>query len=113
MTTIEIKKDKYKKARGNWSRILEIYCSHCGYKLFFYQKDGPGPLKRLYEDRIAGPYNKNKIVCPNCKSLIGSLMIYKKENRRAFLLNTNSIKMKIVNSKKLVNNKKDRQRENC
>ncbi len=40
-------------------------------------------------------------------------MIYKKENRRAFLLNTNSIKMKIVNSKKLVNNKKDRQRENC
>lgn len=46
--------DKYRIARGGWSRYLQVRCESCDYKLFNYQKDGPGPLKRSYMDRIIG-----------------------------------------------------------
>ncbi|MDQ5929971.1 MAG: hypothetical protein QG594_1753, partial [Bacteroidota bacterium] len=45
---IKFKNDKYKKARGGVSALLDIKCAHCGSHLFFYQKDGPGALKRMY-----------------------------------------------------------------
>ena len=94
-TAIKLKKDKYRQARGGWSRLLEIYCSRCNHKFFLYQKDGPGPLKRLYKDRIFGSYNSNKIVCPQCQAIIGVSTIYKKENRPAFVLKEGTFKKKI------------------
>lgn len=40
-----MKNDKYKKARGGWSRILDIRCENREQHICFYRKDGPGPLK--------------------------------------------------------------------
>ena len=62
---VKFKSDKYRKARGNYSRFLNVLCEHCGAKILVYQKDGPGPLKRLYLDRIFAPedlINFQKIV---------------------------------------------------
>ena len=46
------KNDSYKKARGGYARLLAVGCATCGTHLFYYQKDGPGIVKRLYVDRI-------------------------------------------------------------
>ena len=56
--------------------------------LFEYQKDGPGPIKRLYLDRIVRHDVKRAkaLSCPHCKTLLGTHMIYKKENRPALRL---------------------------
>lgn len=92
-----IKNDKYKKARGGWSRMLDICCENCEQHICFYQKDGPGPLKRLYYDRISGFSTKeNKLVCPNCKEVLGVGIIYEKENRPAYRLFVGSTTKKIV-----------------
>ena len=50
-----LKSDKFKKARGGPSMLLEIFCSACKAKVCLYQKDGPGLLKRMYLDRISDP----------------------------------------------------------
>lgn len=84
---MKIKNDKYKRARGR-TRILKLHCEECGKFLFFYQKDGPGPLKRLYLDRIFG---ETKDSC-DCGNILGSYMIYKKENRPAIRLFVDSIR---------------------
>lgn len=80
------KLDKYKKARGGWSRILSVSCSSCSTFLFNYQKDGPGPLKRSYLDRIDQYIPKfdkcGYTYCPNCKECLGFSEPYKKENNR-------------------------------
>lgn len=103
----KLKSDKYRSARGGYSRFLHIYCSKCKNQVFLYQKDGPGPLKRVYMDRIIAPeilshyqYMKNikdipKLQCNNCKTIVGTPYIYKKELRKAFLLNPVSINKKI------------------
>ena len=49
---MKLKSDKFKKFRGGYSRLLNIACSKYSTHLFFYQKDGPGILKRMYLDRI-------------------------------------------------------------
>ena len=96
MTNIKFKNDKYKKARGGYSKLLQILCVKCGEKLFYYQKDGPGIIKRMYLDRIfeSTQYSdlENKtlkeipqLVCPNCHELIGIPNIYRKENRLVFI----------------------------
>ena len=61
--------------------------------MFYYQKDGPGILKRLYVDRISGSACKvgKNLLCPDCKQVIGSYIIYKKENRPAYRLFVGSI----------------------
>lgn len=94
-----LKSDAYRKTRGGYSRFLNIYCSKCKNHILLYQKDGPGPLKRLYLDRIFAPNNLtslylarhakkiSNLVCPNCHSRIGTLYKYPKEKRLAFLLN--------------------------
>lgn len=105
------KSDKYKKARGGYSRLLDISCEKCGTHLFYYQKDGPGMLKRMYLDRIygskkyAGLQNAHvksvpQLTCPNCKQLIGVPYIYAKENRLAFRLFVGAVVKKITDSKK-------------
>lgn len=92
-----MKNDKYKKARGGWSRMLDISCEHCGNHICFYQKDGPGPLKRMYHDRISDfPTNSSQLVCTGCGSVLGVGIIYEKENRPAYRLFVGSITKKIV-----------------
>ena len=105
------KNDRYKRARGGYSRLLDITCAKCGKHLCFYQKDGPGILKRMYLDRIfksenySGlekiPFNKiPQFICPQCKEIIGIPYVYKKENRFAFRLFVMSITKKIIKNTK-------------
>ena len=92
-----MKNDKYRKARGGYSRMLQLSCTNCGHNLFHYQKDGPGILKRLYLDRIQG-YSAaaSKLSCPKCQEVLGVKTIYKKENRPAYRLFTGAVFKKIV-----------------
>ena len=110
MASIKFKSDKYKKSRGGYSRLLDIQCGKCTKHLFFYQKDGPGILKRMYLDRIyksdkySGLENNSlksvpQLVCPSCKALIGIPYIYEKENRSAFRLFVGGVVKKIVKSR--------------
>lgn len=87
-----MKNDKYKKARGGWSRILDIKCENCGNHICYYQKDGSGPLKRVYLDRIIDfPKRDEKLMCPKCKEVLGTKITYKKENRLAYRLYVGSV----------------------
>lgn len=106
------KSDKYKKARGGYSRLLDISCGKCDTHLFYYQKDGPGMLKRMYLDRIYGSKRYSglqnaalkgvpQFVCSNCKQLIGVPYNYAKENRLAFRLFVGAITKKITDSNKV------------
>lgn len=76
---------------------MEIHCEKCNHVIALYQKDGPGPLKRMYLDRIFSPKSLiglerarlkfiPNLVCPECKQLIGIPFVYKKEQRLAFRL---------------------------
>ncbi len=49
---MKLKQDKYRKDRGGSSKLLDISCKRKRHHLFYYQKDGPGIIKRLYLDRI-------------------------------------------------------------
>jgi ribosomal protein S27E len=93
---MRLKNDKFRKARGGYSRVLEISCSYCNTKLFNYQKDGPGIIKRLYVDRIYKDVSGSNLKCQNCGKLLGSLTIYEKENRPAYAIILGTIKKKIV-----------------
>lgn len=106
------KSDKYKKARGGYSRLLNISCAKCGTHLFYYQKDGPGMLKRMYLDRIygskkySGLQNENlksvpQLICPHCKTHIGVPFNYAKEDRLAYRLFVGAVSKKIANSGKV------------
>lgn len=108
MQKLKFKSDKYKKTRGGYSRLLDISCEKCGTHLFYYQKDGPGMLKRMYLDRIygsdkySGLENKSlksvpQLVCPKCGQHIGVPINYAKENRLAYRLFVGSVTKKISN----------------
>lgn len=110
MKHLRLKHDEYREARGGYSRLLEIQCEHCGHVLALYQKDGPGPLKRMYLDRIFSPESFLKLqrlpikkvpnlVCPHCKRLIGIPYIYEKEKRPSFRLFEGAVKKKVVSAK--------------
>jgi len=95
---ITFKKDKYKKVRGGYSRLLKISCQKCGEHICQYQKDGPGNLKRMYIDRIIDPkvsISKKDLSCPK-GHLLGVKIIYDKEKRPAFRLFVDSIVKKIT-----------------
>jgi hypothetical protein len=94
---MHFKSDKFKKARGGHSRLLDIRCEKCNQHICYYQKDGPGILKRMYLDRIhkGNTLNKN-LVCSKCKRLLGIKYIYKKEKRPAYRLFVGAITKKIV-----------------
>lgn len=106
MESLSLKHDKYRKSRGGYSRFLEISCEKCGNFLAVYQKDGPGPLKRMYLDRIFSPKNLTDLqktplkqilnfICPRCKQVIGIPFVYKKEQRLAFRLFEGSVTKKV------------------
>ena len=92
----KFKNDRYRKARGHRTRLVNLFCRVCKEKIMVYQKDDyPGRLRRLYFDRIFFPKNladlekKNlksvpTLQCPKCKENLGTPYIYKKENRKAF-----------------------------
>lgn len=102
MGSIKLKKDRYRRARGGYSRLLEISCEHCNNVVALYQKDGPGPLKRMYIDRIikSGNINGKSLVCGKCKHLLGVHYIYEKERRLAFRLFEGAVVKKIVKARK-------------
>lgn len=100
----KFKKDKFANARGGNSVLLDISCQHCGNHICYYQKDGPGELRRMYCDRIIFPstlvesvqvsnYNDLKpLVCHNCGRLLAVPMIYEKEKRYALRLFVGAVK---------------------
>ena len=107
MKIIRLKNDKYRKARGGYSRFLEIHCEKCNAAIAIYQKDGPGLLKRMYIERIASPeyFSKlrhipiqkvPKLACPRCKQLIGIPYIYAKEKRPTFRLFEGSVTKRVI-----------------
>lgn len=90
-------RDKYRSARGGHSKILDIACSHCGSHIAYYQKDGPGTLKRMYLDRILdGAASKGDLSCAKCGRTLGSLITYQKEGRLAYRLYVDSVTRKAV-----------------
>lgn len=93
----QFQNDKYRKSRGGKSRALDVSCEHCEQHLAFYQKDGPGILKRMYVDRFIGfkPVGE-ELVCSNCKAVLGQRMNYKKEDRPAYRLYVGAVSKKIV-----------------
>lgn len=98
MNKMEIKSDKYKKSRGGHSRFLDIRCRKCDSRICFYQKDGPGNLRRMYIDRINAPtvsISNKTLTCPD-KHILAVKMVYEKENRPAFRLFVDSVTKKIV-----------------
>ena len=98
------KKDKYRRARGGKTKLIEIYCASCNTLLLIYQKDLPrGALKRCYLDRMFYPSKYSnlqrdktikdtedmpKLQCESCKVIIGTPMRYTKhgEDRLAYNL---------------------------
>ncbi len=95
---IKFKNDAYTKSRGT-PALLKISCNSCQHTTMYYQKDGPGPLKRVYFDRILLPEHLEQLQyklfdqktcpllkCSHCLQLIGTPMIYEKEKRPAFLM---------------------------
>ena len=110
MERFEFKNDKYKKARGGYSRLLDISCGKCGKHLCLYQKDGPGLLKKMYLDRIyesakySGLENQPlklipNLVCIGCGQIVGIPYIYEPEKRLAFRLFVGEVSKKIIKSK--------------
>ncbi len=96
-TTIVMKNDMYRQARGGWSRIFEISCEDCDTHVCFYQKDGPGPLKRMYLDRFIDKAPKEKVlICNKCGQELGLMYIYEKESRPAYRLFQDAVTKKIV-----------------
>lgn len=94
------KNDKFKKVRGRYSRLLNISCEKCGEHICLYQKDGPGNLRRMYIDRIIEPKVSTSRKDFSCSDghLLGTRIIYTKENRPAFRLFVDSVVKKIVKS---------------
>lgn len=91
------KHDKFKKSRGGYSRWLLLSCAKCDGELFAYQKDGAGILKRLYLDRIHPVADLGeKLICKNCKTVLGIKMIYKKEKRPAYRLFAGAVQKKMA-----------------
>lgn len=101
-TSFSFKKDKYKSARGGYSRLLNVCCRKCKAIVVVYQKDGPGNLRRLYLDRIFAPTemtnlqslnikNVPVLKCKKCSEVLGTPYIYVKEKRKAFRLYQDSV----------------------
>lgn len=96
---IELKKDRFRKARGGHSRWLLILCGKCSAPLFVYQKDGPGMLKRLYLDRIAVPTvaeSRKDFNCTKCRTLFGIATLYEKERRPALRLFVGAVSKRLI-----------------
>ena len=99
---LEFKRDKYREARGAYSRMLNISCRKCKSLVAVYQKDGPGNLRRMYLDRIFGPASLVRGVqrlpvfkCKECGEVLGTLYVYEKEKRKAFRIYQDAVIKKV------------------
>ena len=93
-----LKKDKYQKARGGYSRLLQISCRKCKSSICVYQKDGSGNLRRMYIDRMHNQkvaITRKNLSCPN-GHVLGVKMVYQKEKRPAFRLFVDAVTKKIM-----------------
>ena len=106
MSNLDWKNDTYKKARGGYARLFAVSCATCGTHLFYYQKDGPGIVKRLYLDRIYQSHaytglqhralqHVPQLLCPQCGEHLGIPIVYQKEQRLAFRLFAGAVTTKI------------------
>lgn len=93
----QFQNDKYRKARGGKSRVSDVSCEGCEHHVAYYQKDGPGLLKRMYVDRfIDVSPESNELVCNNCERQLGIRINYKKEDRPAYRLFVGAVRKKTV-----------------
>ncbi len=92
---MKLKKDKYSRARGGTSQLLDISCASCKVHLVTYQKDGPGSLLRMYLDRMEPTLPHTNLVCV-CGALIATPMVYKPESRLALRMVKGSFAKKKV-----------------
>jgi hypothetical protein len=84
---MKFKQDKFRNARGGRAQLLELSCEHCGKHICYYQKDGPGVIRRLYQDRMNGRETDLKdLECAGCGRLMGVGVIFEKEKRKAYRL---------------------------
>lgn len=108
----KLKDDTFRVNRGGYSRILEVSCDHCTGIICYYQKDGPGILKRMYLDRIIAPKKLvglekiplakiPNLLCPQCKKLVAIPYTYPKEKRLAYRLFEGELKKRIVSYSKV------------
>jgi hypothetical protein len=98
----KFKNDTFKKTRGGVSRVLDIRCYGCDNHVTYYQKDGPGLLKRMYIDRfIDKSPNGNGLICDSCNRNLGTLINYEKENRPAYRLFVGAVTKKIISAKNM------------
>lgn len=99
----QFKKDKFQKSRGGTSRVLDVCCEGCEAHIAYYQKDGPGVLKRMYVDRFIDISPEGRIlICEACAREIGVLMEYKKEHRAAYRLYAGAVKKRIVKASSII-----------
>jgi uncharacterized CHY-type Zn-finger protein len=95
----KLKSDKYKSARGGHSRILNVTCAHCDAHISYYQKDGPGMLKRMYLDRIINADTSSReLICGACSHTLGVKFTYDKEQRLAYRLFAGAVQKKVVSA---------------
>lgn len=95
-------KDSFSDSRGGRSRLLELSCGKCKSVIGTYQKDGPGPLKRLYFDRLfrhASRKSGKDYVCTDCDFILGRVVMYEKEKRLAIRLYQDSVAKKVISFK--------------
>lgn len=83
--------------------MLDITCEKCNAHVCYYQKDGPGPLKRMYLDRMNGiNTGQKKLKCDKCDQDLGIKINYQKENRPAYRLFQNSVSKRVIAQSKLI-----------
>lgn len=104
LPNFKFKNNSYTKSRGT-PMMFVMNCIKCKEYIMSYQKDGQGPLKRCYLDRIHHPHllsnrqydwevNKQEILkCKSCNALIGIPYIYIKEIRPAYHLQPYSFEL--------------------
>lgn len=102
LKNMKFKNDQFRRNRGGYSRLLKVVCEKCADLVCFYQKDGPGNLRRMYIDRIIDPcvsVSRKDLSCHNAH-LLGVRIVYDKEQRPAFRLFVDSVIKKIVKNRK-------------
>ena len=98
----KFKKDAFQKNRGGTSRVLDITCDHCEEHVTFYQKDGPGMLKRMYIDRFIDLKPKGEtLICKHCQRELGKMITYKREDRPAYRLYAGAVHKKVISANTL------------
>lgn len=92
------KNDSFRKTRGGHSRWLSLFCEKCKKEFGTYQKDGPGILKRLYNDRLqlTNKISGKQLSCEHCKTVLGIQIVYEKEKRPAYRLFAGAVGKKII-----------------